>query len=256
MIFMKNAGMAFALLMVLAVGVIIGRYSLTPPPPVGESGREITLEDALKSVGTGLRAMKDAEDAGGTQFRTGLLPDEVTVTFDISAKGTLTNQIAVSAERSGVSILPKGSATANVENNSERGNQIRVTLKNIYFSKEMPLWTAKDADDVAKRLWLIEGSNPTIPAEDASSDKILVGRLQRLENGQLALDESSRAPITAGKTPDVIACNILKIYDPSTNCSATPLKDLRDLVSEHSDKVTEDKLNRAFVTVASTPALH
>ena len=41
----------------------------------------------MKSVGTGLRAIKDAEDAGGKQFRTGLLPDEVTVTFNISAKG-------------------------------------------------------------------------------------------------------------------------------------------------------------------------
>ena len=79
------------------------------------------------------------------------LPDVVTVSFNISAKGTLTNQIGVSAERSGVSILPKGSATANVESNSERGNQIMITLKNIYFNKEMPLWTAKDAEDVAKR---------------------------------------------------------------------------------------------------------
>jgi hypothetical protein len=34
-----------------------------------------------------------------------------------------------------------------------------ITLKNIYFNKEMPLWTAKDAEDVAKRLRLIEGFN-------------------------------------------------------------------------------------------------
>jgi hypothetical protein len=99
------------------------------------------------------------------------------------------------------------------------------------------------------------GSQLLLP-EDASSDKILVARLQRLENGKLALDENSETPITSGKTPDVIACNILKVYDPNTVCSASSLKDLRDLVGNHSDKVTDDKLNQAFVTVASTPSLH
>ena len=92
--------------------------------------------------------------------------------------------------------------------------------------------------------------------EDEASDKILTARLHRLQNGVLALDESSQTPISAGKTPDIIACNILKEYDRKTKCSSTPLKDLRDLVSQHSDKVTDDKLNQAFVTVASTPSLH
>jgi hypothetical protein len=32
----------------------------------------------------------------------------------------------------------------------------------IAFNKEMPLWTAKDAEDVAKRLRLIEGFNPAV----------------------------------------------------------------------------------------------
>ena len=99
------------------------------------------------------------------------------------------------------------------------------------------------------------GSQLLMP-EDVASDKILIERLHRLENGKLALDETSETPITSGKTPDVIACNILKVYDPNTTCSTTPLKDLRDLVSDHSDKVTDDKLNQAFVTVASTPSLH
>jgi hypothetical protein len=216
---MKNAGMGFALPIVLAVGVIIGRYSLVPPPPVGESGKEITLEDAMESVGTGLRAMKDAEDAGSKQFRTGPLPDVVTVSFNISAKGTLTNQIGVSAERSEVSILPKGSATANVESNSERGNQIMITLKNIYFNKEMPLWTAKGAEDVAKRLRLIEGFNPAviltqpiaIPALDDQKDAILVQRLQALENNKLMLwGSSDEIPLTT--TNNVVACNILKQF--------------------------------------------
>jgi len=95
-----------------------------------------------------------------------------------------------------------------------------------------------------------------LAVEDVPSDTILTGRLRRLENGKLALDESSETPISAGKTPDIIACNILTVYDPNTHCSSTPLKDLRNLMSEHYDKVTDDKLNQAFVTVASTPSLH
>ncbi|MBI4001233.1 MAG: hypothetical protein HY348_05565, partial [Nitrospira defluvii] len=43
----------------------------------------ITLESAMHSVGAGFREMKKAEG----DLRTGLVPDEVEVTFNISASG-------------------------------------------------------------------------------------------------------------------------------------------------------------------------
>jgi hypothetical protein len=99
------------------------------------------------------------------------------------------------------------------------------------------------------------GSQLLLPV-DIGSDEILVGRFQRLANGKLALDTTSEVAITPPHTKNDIACNILKHYDNRTVCSADSLRDLRDVISTHSDKASEDKLNQAFVTVATTPGEH
>jgi hypothetical protein len=175
----ETAGIAIAAAL---LAIVADRFILVPPSPVDNASNAITFEAALQSVGRGLREMTDAENqidsstasltststkgAAATKppdpsaqptsapaaFRTGLLPSEVVVTFNISAKGTLTNQVGLSAEHGPI---VKGSATATADNSAERGNQIKITFKNIYIEKDLPLWTISNPDDLSKRLMLI-----------------------------------------------------------------------------------------------------
>jgi hypothetical protein len=93
-----------------------------------------------------------------------------------------------------------------------------------------------------------------IPALDDQKDAILVQRLQARENNKLMLwGSSDEIPLTT--TNNVVACNILKQFRGGT-CPATPLKDLRDEISLHSDRGTVEKLNQAFTTVYTTRGLH
>lgn len=112
----------FALLMLLVPSC--ASRSVVPKPT------SITLEQALGSVGTGLRTMK--ENLGET--KTGLLPTEATVTFVISASGNDKNTLVL-----GLAPIPISSigSSLKVDNTTEtvmaaqRSNTITIKFENI-----------------------------------------------------------------------------------------------------------------------------
>jgi hypothetical protein len=83
----------------------------------------------MESVGKGLAKMREAE--GG--LRTGLIADEVQVTFNISASGTDSSKLYV--EMTPIPATPAigGKAGAELSNSitAQRGNQITIKFKNI-----------------------------------------------------------------------------------------------------------------------------
>ncbi|CDX21358.1 hypothetical protein MPL3356_350075 [Mesorhizobium plurifarium] len=107
--------------------LIAGCGTYTPREVADPSA--ITLKAALVDVADSLNEMRARTDS---RDKFGLIPDEVTVTFNIAAHGTNTGKLNVTA--SGV---PLGPATlgASAENtqvaDSNRGNQIVIKLKNI-----------------------------------------------------------------------------------------------------------------------------
>ena len=75
-------------LMLIGLG---GCTTLSPQAVVSPS--EISVADALRSVGSGLVGLKDELNKGG--FKTGLLVDEVTLTLNLTSKATDTKTLAV-----------------------------------------------------------------------------------------------------------------------------------------------------------------
>jgi len=122
------------LVLVLGSALLLsGCCSTTDFPKPGA----ITLEEAMLSVGAGLRAMERAEEG----LITGLLPSEVSVTFNVSASATDSKKLYV--EISG-GAAPKAGGKAGGETGSTataaRGNQITIKYSNLLFaSKDMTL---------------------------------------------------------------------------------------------------------------------
>lgn len=114
---------------------IAGCASIVVPKP-----GKITLEDAMKSLGRGLVAMKLAQvqENGGNPFQTGLVPSEAEVTFNIVAAGKDETKLYV--ELSPVPIPPqpvqgKAGAEFGTSYAASRGNQITVRFRNILFTR-------------------------------------------------------------------------------------------------------------------------
>jgi len=94
---------------------------------VPEPGK-ITLQEALKSVGEGLYEMKEAQK----NLKTGLVPSEVTVTFNVTASATDTGKLYVelsSIPVAGGAAKVGGETSSKVE--AARGHQITVKFNNL-----------------------------------------------------------------------------------------------------------------------------
>lgn len=115
-----------------AICFVLGGCGFYLPSDVARPG-DITLETAMKDTGKSLVAMRDELRSG--QFRTGLIADEVTVTFNISANASMGNTLTLEAgqpQKAGAFLLTGLKDEFKIENTSARGNQIVVKLKNIY----------------------------------------------------------------------------------------------------------------------------
>lgn len=120
---------------------------------------KITLEEALKSVGQGLHDMKDAMK----DVKTGLVPSEVTVTFNITASGSDTGKLYI--ELSSVPVsggLGKGGGGIDSTLSSTRGNQITVKFSNLLFTDKEKLVFEKTPEDIKKLLDTLQKSGITI----------------------------------------------------------------------------------------------
>ena len=68
--------------------LLTGCASVVVPQPA-----KITIQEAMKQVGEGLKSMKEAQ--GG--LRTGLVPDELEVTFNVTASGEQGGKLTLEA---------------------------------------------------------------------------------------------------------------------------------------------------------------
>lgn len=111
---------------------------------VPEPGK-ITLENALRAVGEGLYEMKVAQK----DVKTGLIPSEVTVKFNITASGTDDGKLYVE-----LSSVPAAGATGKAGGelgsrlSAERGNQITVKFTNILLAETNSLVFTKTPDEI------------------------------------------------------------------------------------------------------------
>lgn len=98
---------------------------------------KITIEEALSSVGRGLVQLKKAQlkENDGNEFRSGLLPSEAEVTFNISASGEQSGKLFVEITKTPVDSIFKKGAELGTSYTATRGNQITVKFRNIAFSK-------------------------------------------------------------------------------------------------------------------------
>ena len=115
-----------AMVLTTIVASLTGCASYVVPKP-----GNITLQNAMQSVGEGFKEMKKAEG----DLRTGLIPDEVEVTFNISASGEQGGQIYV--EASPLPTFPvqgKAGGEASTKYTAQRGNQITIKFKNLVFA--------------------------------------------------------------------------------------------------------------------------
>lgn len=121
---------------------------------VPEPGK-ITLQQAMKDVGEGINLMYEERAKGP---KTGLLPSEVSVAFNISASSSKEGKLYVEA---GANIgevveIAKAGAEAGAKLQATRGNVVTVKFTNIFFTPEKTLITTKSPDDIEKLLAVLE----------------------------------------------------------------------------------------------------
>jgi hypothetical protein len=102
---------------------------------------EVTLEAGMQSVGRGLALMKAAEvEAAKTNglssnFNTGLMPSEATVTFNIAASASRSNQLMIDLSAPPtIPVKASGSDTFSYSASGSRANQITVRFSSLYFN--------------------------------------------------------------------------------------------------------------------------
>ena len=104
----------------------------------------ITLEAALKSVGQGLHDLNAAEG----NIRTGLYPETVQLTFNISASSATGGGLTIDLTGGVPQIPVSGTAGGSFSNNftGQRGNQITIIFKNILDISPTNSLMSKPAD--------------------------------------------------------------------------------------------------------------
>ncbi len=131
-----------------------------PPAQAGA----ITLEDAMASVGAGLFAMERAEEG----VITGLVPTEVTVTFNISASTTKSDKLFVEVGGGAAAVASaKAGGEASAKSEASRGNQITIKFSNLLYAGKDTLIESKPPAALAELLEMLynhavlrEGTKP------------------------------------------------------------------------------------------------
>ena len=108
----------------------------------------ITLEQALTSVGLGLAGMRTAERS--VAGAGGLIPQSVTITFNVGASASDNGSLSIQgAAPAGAPVTASGSASTSTTAAATRSNQITITLTNILFA---PAGVLADNPDTLDKL--------------------------------------------------------------------------------------------------------
>jgi len=138
-------GILVAASLSMVAGCCGGTKWIVPEPS------KITLEAAMKSVGEGLKQMKTAEG----DIKTGLLPSEVTITFNVTASATDDKSLHIAASTPQVPQIPvSGSVTADLSSAiaANRGNSVTIKFTNILFAPKDQLLTMKSPEEIKEIL--------------------------------------------------------------------------------------------------------
>lgn len=132
-----------------------GCASFSPKQVVEPS--TITLENGLKSIGTGLAGMLKAGD--GNKY--GLVPAEIEVTFNLAAKAddAANLHIDLSKNIAGASNASTLGASKEEKSSGERGNTITIKFVNLLTLNKETLAQNKSPDDIKKLItvWVDSG---------------------------------------------------------------------------------------------------
>jgi hypothetical protein len=132
---------------------------------------EVTLEEALTSVGRGLRRMHEAQ--GG--LKTGLVPTEVSVSFNLGVSAKDSSKLTLDFSRAFEAAVKKESkAGLEAETSSEgsRANVITVKFVNLLALPESSIVHKKSAAEVKELINALQESDITIlfsiPGKDST----------------------------------------------------------------------------------------
>lgn len=118
---------------------LAGCSMLTAGPKPGK----ITLTQAMQEVANGLNEMYDIRKH---EPKSGLMPSEVTIVFNVSASTSDEGKLYVEAGANPADVLKvvKAGGEASTKIETSRGNQVTVKFINILFAPKDTLVTAVD----------------------------------------------------------------------------------------------------------------
>lgn len=136
------------IVVVLVIGnALIGCATQQVIPEPGK----ITLETAMVEVATGLNKMYDIR---ADYPKSGLIPAEVTVIFNISASAKDEGKLYIEAGATPADVLKLTKVGAEVGSTIEasRGNQVTIKFSNLLFAPKDTFVMTKNPDDIEKIL--------------------------------------------------------------------------------------------------------
>jgi hypothetical protein len=120
---------------------------------------DITLEEALVSVARGLAQMK----AEAVDVKTGLLPAEAEVVFNVTTSATDSRRLVLDLEpAAGTPVSGDLRGEAGTQVAASRGNQIRIRFENLLYASDRRLVTQKTPAEIAALLRALEGAGLTV----------------------------------------------------------------------------------------------
>ncbi len=157
--------------LVLIAGSITGCAAFTPKDLANPS--EVTLEQALTSVGAGLYQMKKAQKG----MKTGLIASSVNVTFKLAASAKDSGKLTIDLSRA----VAADPATSNQsiggektsESSASRSNEITVKFVNVLTIPKDTLAYSKSADELEKIILIPSAGGWTTFGTGINKDELL-----------------------------------------------------------------------------------
>ncbi len=129
----------------LAASLTVGCASVVPKPGT------ITLENAMLEVAKGINGMYDLRKG---HPKSGLIPSEVSVTFNVSASSAKGGKLYVEAGANVGEVVKIGKVggEAGIQLQASRGNTVTVKFVNVLLSGKDTLIMAKKASEIGELL--------------------------------------------------------------------------------------------------------
>jgi hypothetical protein len=120
----------------------------------------ISLQDAMKSVGEGLKQMKDAQG----NLTTGLLPSEVVVTFNVTASASDGSKLVITSSTQVPQLPVSVGFTGDLSSaiSAARGNVVTIKFTNLLFAPEKQFLTSGKPEEIEKIIKILKKEGITI----------------------------------------------------------------------------------------------